>query len=124
MFSPRVLLDTFYLNTLKGTYLREKISISRSIFGKPGTEREIKAQFRWEGYFWKRHNPSLTQIVDFFVYHVFCSVNLRKHLRRTIVNLMGKWAKILLKSDGIQFRVVNQHLLIATASFRVNPCLE
>ena len=28
------------------------------------------------------------------------------------------------KLGGIQFSVVSQRLLIATASFRVNPCLE
>ena len=65
-----------------------------SIFGKSGIELEIKVQFWWEWYFWKWHYPSLTQIVDFLLYHGFCSVNLRKHLLHKISSFRGKRTKM------------------------------
>ena len=65
-----------------------------SIFGGPGIRLEILVRFWWEWYFWKWHSPRFTQIVDFFLYHVYCSVNLKKHLLHKISSLRGKLTKI------------------------------
>ena len=55
---------------------------------------EIMVWFESEWYFWKLDSSRFTQIIDFFLYHVYCSVNLKKHLLHKISSLRGKLTKI------------------------------
>ena len=90
-----------------------------SICAWSGIRLEILLRFWWEWYFWKWHNPRFTQIVDFCLYHVYCSVNLRKHLHRTIVNLREngqKWSKNSLWFSSFQQKCPNFHLIATCKS--------
>ena len=84
-----------------------------SICAWSGIRLEILLRFWWEWYFWKWHNPTITQILDFCLYNVYCSVNLKKHWLRTLLNFWWKWAKIVEKYTLIHFKVSNEPLLIA-----------
>ena len=88
------------------------------ILEKPRLVFEILVGFWWEWYFWKWHNPRITQIIDFCLYNVYCSVNSKKHWLLKFLNFWGKWAKIVEKYTLIHFGVLNKPLLIAKWFFQ------